>query len=74
MALKLKKKANWFESNGKDLLELAGLLLACLTIIATFMFPLIVAIWKDNYWLTLLFLVSWIPTVFEIILLKAFIK
>jgi hypothetical protein len=52
---------------GEKIVIIFGLILT----LATFFFPFIISIITGNWWYCFLFLVSWIPTVFEMIILKA---
>ena len=47
----------------RDFVALMVLLLAALTTIGVFLFPLIISIISGNWWFFWMFFVSWIPTI-----------
>jgi hypothetical protein len=58
----------------KDFIAFMVLVLAALTTLGVFLFPLIVSMFTGNWWFFLMFIVSWIPTVGVIIFWSAVIS
>ena len=57
-----------------DFIKFSIIVFSFLSTLAMFMFPLIVSIVTGSWWLTLLFFISWIPTVALIIFWGAVIN
>ena len=58
----------------KTTIKIIILLLMGITLLITFFFPAILSIVTGNWWYSLLFLVSWTPTVGELIIFSGIIK
>jgi hypothetical protein len=63
------KKKSKFKSNLKEIFAWIVISLIGLIIVSTFFFPLILSIITNQWWYLLLFFISWIPTLFEVILI-----
>ena len=60
MRNKTKNKIKWA-------IAIPSAIIMLVTVLVTFFFPAIIAIWTLDWWYLMLFMVSWLPTLAELI-------